>query len=465
MLKKWREYVRFLREALTGEEKEFTSGSINRAIFLLSIPMVLEMLMEGVFAVVDIFFVSRLGKEATATVGLTEGVMAQIMALSMGLSMAATAMVARRIGEKNREGAAIAAVQVIYLGIAVSIIMGVVFYFTAEDILRIMGGSPELIRVGSGYTRLLLSGSSTMFFIFLLNAIFRGAGDAAIAMRTLILANGCNIVLCPLFIFGLGPFPELGVTGAAVATTTGRGIGVLYQLWYLFNGRSLITIKKHHLKPAFGIMLRLMRVASTGVLQHFIPTTSWVLVIRIIAIFGDAAVAGYSIGIRIFVFTILPAWGMSQAASTLVGQNLGAGQPDRAETSVWRTAFYNMMFLTTVSIVFFIFAPQLVSFFTHEAEVTYHAIQCLRIVGLGCAFYAFGMVISQSFSGAGDTVTPSLINLVAFWGIQIPLSYVLAKPAGLGPEGVFWGIAISESLLAVFAILIFRRGKWKNVKI
>ena len=460
-----RRFFRLFREAINGSEQEYTTGSIDRAIFLLSVPMVLEMMMEGLFAIVDIFFVSKLGKEATATVGLTEGVITQVMALAMGLSMATTAMVARRIGEKDREGANVAAAQAIFIGIIVCSVIAVVFYFTSADILRFMGGSEELIRTGNNYTRILLTGSSTVFFLFLLNAIFRGAGNASIAMHTLVLANGVNIILDPLLIFGLGPFPEMGVTGAAVATTTGRGIGVCYQLYHLFYGKGLIQLRRRHFVWVSDIIRRLVRVSSTGVLQFAIATLSWLFIIRIIALFGDAAVAGYSIGIRIIVFTILPAWGMASAASTLVGQNLGALQPERAEKSVWRSAFFNLIFLAAISVMFLVFAPVIIPWFTQEPEVIYHGVLCLRIICLGYIFYAYGMVIGQAFNGAGDTVTPTWINFVAFWLLQIPICYTLAKILNWGPVGVYWGIAISESLLAVIAVLIFRRGKWKTVQI
>jgi putative MATE family efflux protein len=349
--------------------------------------------------------------------------------------------------------------------VIVCAILAVVFFFTADDILSFMGGSAELIRTGTGYTQILLTGSSTLFFLFLLNSIFRGAGDAAIAMRTLWIANGINIILDPILIFGLGPFPEMGVTGAAVATTIGRGIGVSYQVYHLTNGKSLIHIQRKHLQWVGKIVLRLIKVSYTGVLQFFIATASWLFIIRIIALFGDAAVAGYSIGIRIIIFTILPAWGMASAASTLVGQNLGAGFPDRAEKSVWRSAFFCMIFLTTISAIFIFSAPWLIPLFTQEDEVIQHGILCLRIICLGYIFYAYGMVIGQAFNGAGDTVTPTLLNFVAFWLLQIPLSYLFARTFQWGPEGVYWAIAISESALAFFAVAVFRRGKWKLVKI
>jgi len=454
-----------LRQAINGEEHEYTTGSIDRAILLLSIPMVLEMLMEGLFALVDIFFAARLGKEAAATIGLTEVIMSQVVGLALGVSMATTAMVARRIGEKDREGANQAAMQAIFIGLILSGSLGLFFFFTADKLLAFMGGSPELLATGTGYARILLTGSSTVFFLFLLNAIFRGAGDAAIAMRTLWLANGINIVLDPMLMFGIGPFPELGVTGAAVATTIGRGVGVSYQVWHLVNGKSLIKLARRHLVWIGETVWKLVKVSSTGVLQFFVATMSWLIIVRIIAHFGDAAVAGYSIGIRIIIFTILPAWGMAGAASTLVGQNLGAGQPERAEKSVWRTGFFNMIFLTSVSVIFFATAPWLIAFFTQEPEVARHGILSLRIICLGYVFYAYGMVIGQAFNGAGDTVTPSLINLFAFWMLQIPLAFLFARVFDWGPEGVYWAISISESALAVIAIFVFRQGRWKTTKI
>ena len=328
-----------------------------------------------------------------------------------------------------------------------------------------MGGSPELIRTGGGYTRILLTGSSSLFFLFLLNAIFRGAGDAAIAMRTLWIANGINMVLDPLLIFGLGPFPELGVAGAAIATTTGRGIGVCYQVYHLVNGKSRIRLHKRHLVWVGDIIRKLIKVSSTGVLQMGIATASWLIIFRILANFGDAAVAGYSIGIRIIIFTILPAWGMASAASTLVGQNLGALKPDRAEKSVWRSAFLNMIFLAVISVVFSIFAPVFIPWFSTDPDVIHHGVLSLRIIFLGYIFFAYGMVIGQAFNGAGDTVTPTWINFIAFWILQIPMCYAFANIFHWGPEGVYWGIAISESMLAILAVIIFRRGKWKLVKI
>lgn len=464
-MKKITRLLRLFKEAVRGEERDYTSGSIDKAIILLSIPMVLEMLMEGLFAIVDIFFVSKLGKEATATIGLTEVVMTQVIAVALGLSMATTAMVARRIGEKDKEGASFAAMQAIFIGAIVCVIAAIVFFFSSGEILRFMGGSEKLVATGTGYARVLLTGSSSLFFLFLLNAIFRGAGDAAIAMRTLWIANGVNILLDPMLIFGWGPFPEMGVTGAAVATTIGRSIGVGYQVYHLVNGKSRIHLQRRHLVWLGDIIKKLIRVSSTGVLQWLIATASWFFIIKIIAVFGDAAVAGYSIGIRIIIFTILPAWGMAAAASTLVGQNLGAFKPDRAEKSVWRSAYFNMIFLFVISIIFILFAPAFIPFFTSDPEVIHHGVLCLRIICLGYIFYAYGMVIGQAFNGAGDTVTPTWLNFIAFWMLQIPLCYTLANLLEWGPLGVYWGIAISESILALMAIWIFKKGKWKTVSI
>lgn len=465
MLRRIKDFITLFREAVTGEEREYTSGNIDRAILLLSIPMVLEMLMEGLFALVDIFYASRLGKEATATIGLTEVVTSQVMAIAFGLSMAVTAMVSRRIGEKDKNGAAIAAVQAIFLGLIICFVFGVVFFFIAEDILEFMGGSPELVKQGSSYTRILLTGSGSVFFLFLLNAVFRGAGNAAIAMRTLWIANGINIVLVPLLMFPWGPFEGLGLKGAAIGTTIGRTSGVLYQLYHLTNGKHGIHIQRKHIKWVGKTVLRIVRVSSTGVLQFFMATASWFFLVRILATFGDAVIAGYSIGIRVVIFTMLPAWGMASAASTLVGQNLGADQPDRAERSVWRTGLFNMIFLGSISVVSIIAAPWVVGFFTKDPDVLSEGVHCLRIICLGYIFYAYGMVMGQAINGAGDTVTPTIINFVAFWLLQIPLAWLLGRTFNFGPTGVYWAIFISESILALIFIIVFRRGKWKAVKI
>ncbi|MCP5120162.1 MAG: MATE family efflux transporter [bacterium] len=452
-------------EAIRGTEQDFTEGRISRAILLLSIPMVLEMAMESLFGIVDVFFVAKLGPDAVATVGLTEGMLTMVFAISLGIGMATTAMVARRIGEKDTEGASIAAVQGIWLGIAASVLVGAIGLLLAPTLLEAMGASPAILAGGATYTTIILGGATTVVFLFLNNAIFRGAGDAVMAMQVLWVANGINIILDPCLIFGLGPFPELGLTGAAIATTTGRGIGVLLQFAVLFRGHRRVRVQRRHLTVDPTAMRRLIRVSITGMLQYLVATASWLALIRIIATFGSAALAGYTIAIRIVVFAFLPAWGLSNAAATLVGQNLGAKKPDRAETSVWQTGLYNMVFLGLVSVVFIALSEFLVGLFTDESEVIPIGANCLRIVSYGYIFYAWGVVMEQSFNGAGDTTTPTIINLFCYWLWQIPIAYALAITFELGPQGVFWAIAISESTLALVAMVAFRRGKWKQQKI
>jgi putative MATE family efflux protein len=452
-----------IRHSLAGApDEDFTRGSLPRAIALLAVPMVLEMSMESVFAVVDVFFVGRLGPDAVATVGLTEAVLTLVFAVAIGLSMATTAMVARRIGEKDREGAQITAVQAIGVGIVVSVLVGIAGGIGAPHILRWMGGSSEVVTGGSAYTAVLLGGSATVVLLFLINAIFRGAGDAVIAMRSLWLANLINIVLDPCLIFGLGPFPEMGLTGAAVATTIGRGTGVLYQLAVLGSGRGRITLRPDRLRLDLEVILRLLRVSVGGILQFLIATASWVALVRILSLFGSTALAGYTIALRILVFVILPAWGLSNAAATLVGQNLGAGRPERAEKSAWLTAVYNTIFLTGLGLLFLLFADPLVGVFTGDPAVRAVGARCLRIISLGYPFYAWGMVMVQAFNGAGDTQTPTRINFFCYWTFQIPLAYGLARGTGLEETGVFVAIAVAESVLALVGVLVFRRGGWKN---
>lgn len=451
-----------VREAVAGSQQDFTTISIGRAVFLLAVPMVLELALESVFAVVDIFFVSRLGSEAVATVGLTEAMVTVIFAVGIGMGMATTAMVARRIGEKDVAGAATATAQALWLGVGLSLALGLTGVLFARRLLSLMGGTEEVVARGWGYTAVVLGGSGTILLLFLLNAAFRGAGDAAIAMRVLWLANGLNILLDPCLIFGLGPFPELGVTGAAVATTIGRGSGVALQLWVLLRGTSRVSLGRGRLRLVPEVLLRLARVSVGGIGQFLVATASWMALVRIIALFGSAAVAGYTIALRIIVFAILPSWGMSNAASTLVGQNLGAGRPDRAESSAWRTGLYNMIFLLAVAVVFITGARPLVGIFTSDPEVLAYGVSCLRIVSYGYGFYAFGMVMVNAFNGAGDTTTPTLINLGCYWLFQIPLAYLLARPAGFEAPGVFAAITLSESLVAVVGILAFRRGRWKG---
>jgi putative MATE family efflux protein len=454
-----------IREALRGSHRDYTSGPIGRAIVMLAIPMVLEMLMESVFAVVDIFWVAHLGADAVATVGLTESMLTLLYALAIGLGLGATAMVARRIGERNPEGAARAAVQAIALGLIVSVVAGIIGVTFADKLLALMGGSPWVLEHGSGFTKMMFAGNATILLLFLINAIFRGAGDAAIAMRVLWLANSINILLGPCFIFGLGPFPELGVTGAAVATTIGRGTGVLYAFSRLIRSGGRFDIRRRHINPDFALMGRLIRLSGTATFQVFIGMASWIGLMRTISTFGSNALAGYTIGIRVLIFALLPSWGVSNAAATMVGQSLGAGKPERAERAVWRAGFYNMIFLGTVGLIFVLFARKIIALFTQDPNVVPYGVDCLRIVAYGFLFYAWGMVITQSFNGAGDTWTPTIINLFVFWLWELPLAYVLAMTLGLGPRGVFLAIMISFSTLAIVSALMFRRGKWKTRKV
>jgi putative MATE family efflux protein len=454
-----------IHDAVIGTQQDFTEGSIARAVALLAVPMVLEMAMESLFGIVDVFFVARLGADAVATVGLTEGMLTIVFGVAMGLSMATTAMVARRTGEKDPRGAAVAAVHSIAIGLAVSAVVGVIGVTNAPKLLSLMGASPTMIQTGSTYTSIVLGSVSIIFMLFLINGIFRGAGDATLAMRSLWLANLINIVLDPCLINGWGPFPKMGVTGAAVATAIGRGTGVLLQLYMLFGGKGRIVIHRENLKLHLGVLTRLLRVSASGMLQFLIATASWLGLVRIIALFGSASLAGYTIAIRIIVFAILPSWGMANAAATLVGQNLGAGKPARAERSVWIAGFLNMLFLGSVAIVFIAFAGPLIGLFTTDPDVLSYGTSCLRFVSYGYVFYAYGMVMVQAFNGAGDTVTPTLINLFCYWLFQIPMAYGMSRVLGLGPTGVFAAIAISESTLAVVSMLVFRRGRWKKQKI
>lgn len=455
-----------IKQALQGAEHNYTEGSINRAIFLLSIPMILEMAMESLFAVVDIFFVSRLNSsDAVAVVGLTESMLAIIYSLAMGLSMGATAMIARRVGEKDFEGAAVAGVQALFIGVALSMLISAAGLFFYRDLLLLMGASPSVVEGGAGYTQWMFAGNATIMLLFLINGIFRGAGDAAIAMRSLWLANILNMILDPIFIFGWGPIPAYGVEGAAIATNIGRGVGVAYQLYHLFKGKSMIKITSANFKLDWPVVGRLIKVSAGGTGQFIIASASWIFLARIMSTFGSAAIAGYTIAIRVIVFTILPSWGMANAAATLVGQNLGAGQPERAEKSVWKAGFANMVFLLVVMIVFLFLSHPILSFFTKDAVVLQHGMQCLQVVAFGYIFYGYGMVVTQSFNGAGDTRTPIWLNLFGFWFFQIPLAYLLAVQLMFGPTGVYAAIAIAESAIAIAGIIIFRKGKWKTVKI
>lgn len=455
-------YWTLIRESLSGKQHDYTTGNLHRAILLLAVPMMLELAMESVFAVVDIYFVESCGEAAVAAVGLTEAVMTLLYALAIGLAMGVTATVARRIGEGDEAAAAKATVQALLVGVLISIVVGVVGFCFPVEILGFMDASPEAIEIGSGYTQVLFTTNAVVILIHLLNAAFRGAGDPFLAMKSLWLANVINIILDPCLILGLGPFPEMGVTGAAVATTIGRGTGVAYQLWILWGGKGRLRLDRESMVVDPGAMWRLVRVSTGGILQFLIGTASWVVLMKIMATFGDVAVAGYTIGVRILMFTFLPAWGLSNAAATLVGQSLGAKDPDRAESAVWWTGIYTMAFLASVTVVFLSLAPQLVGIFTADQEVLAYGVDCLVIVSYGYVAYAWAMVMMQAFNGSGDTMTPTYINLFCFWAVQIPFAYLMATQWGLGPSGVFWAIMGAETLLAIVSILVFRRGNWKT---
>lgn len=450
-----------LREAVRGSHQNYTEGPIPRAILLLAVPMVLEMIMESVFAVSDVFFVSRLGAAAVATVGLTESMLTLVYTMAIGLSIGIMATVARRIGERDPDRAAAAAVQGIILGAIGAAAIGTLGVGLAPRLLEIMGASPEVLRIGSRYTRVMLGGNITVVMLFLINAIFRGAGDAAIAMRVLWLANAVNIVLGPCLVFGVGPFPKLGVTGAAVGTSIGRGVGVLFQVYQLSRRDGRVVIRREHVRLDWPLMLAILRLSSSALFQTMVGTASWIALVRVLASFGSAALAGYTIGIRIILFALFPSWGVSNAAATMVGQALGAKRPERAEEAVWKAAFYNMIGLSVIAVLFIVGAGPLVSVFTTDPDVAKYAVACLRTISFGFPFYAYGMVLTQSFNGAGDTKTPTWINLFCFWLWEIPLAWFLAVHVGIGPYGVFISIAVAFSTLALVSVVIFRRGKWK----
>jgi putative MATE family efflux protein len=451
-----------LRDSIRGVHHDYTEGSLNRAIVLLAVPMVLEMFMESLFGLADVFWVARLGPDAIATVGLTETALTLVFVMAIGLSTGAAAVVARRIGEKDSAGAGAAAIQAILLGLAVSTIVAIVGFIYAPDLLRVLGGSESVIRTGTNYTRIIVSGSATVFLLFLINSVFRGAGDAAVAMRVLWVANIVNIVLNPFLIFGWGPFPEMGVAGSAVGTTIGRGVGVLLQLWILFSGKGRIAVRWDLVRIDPAVMGTMVRLSVTAMFQYLVQMASWIAVVRIIAGFSSAAVAANTLAIRIVLFAILPSWGMSNAAATLVGQNLGAKKPERAEQAVWRTGLFNMLFLGAISVVFVTFAEAIIHIFTTDPAVVPIAVLGLRMLAFGNVSYAYGMVVSAAFNGAGDTVTPTILNLICFWVIQIPLAYYLAISLDMGPRGAWTAILVADTLLAILAIAIFRQGKWKR---
>lgn len=458
----WNRSIAFVREALRDNKEDFTSGPIGRALGLLAIPMMLEMAMESIFAVVDIAFVSRLGTDAVAAVGITEALITVLYGIAIGLGMGVTAMVSRRIGSGNALGAAQVTGQALWIGALLSLLVGVAGVAFARELMAAMGASDSVIEQGQGFTTVLLGGSVSIIYLFLLSAAFRGAGDATVALRSLWLANGINIILDPCLIFGLGPFPELGVTGAAVATTIGRSTGVIYQLWYLLNGRGRLAFHFSELRLRLAVCLRLVRISLGGISQFLIATASWIVLMRIVAIYGSAAIAAYTIALRMLEFIFLPAWGLGNAAATLVGQNLGAGQPSRAEESVWRAAKYNGIFMGVSGLLLIVFAREVTGLFTVEDDVLRWGTSCLRILGIGFPMYAVGMVIVQAFNGAGDTVRPALLNVVCFWLLQIPLAYWLSNTALLSPNGVFISIVVAESLLTVLAVIVFRTGTWKR---
>ena len=454
-------YLAILREAVRGSNRDFTEGPIGLAIFLLAVPMILEMLGESLFAIVDIFFVAKLGADAVATVVLTESILALIYAAAFGLAIGATATIARRVGEKDEPEAAKTAAHVIYLGVIVSLFISTVGLIFAPYILAALGAAPQVVEHGTSFMRIMLGGNAVIVFIFLLNAIFRGAGDAAVAMRVLLLANGLNMILSPCFIFGVGFFPELGVTGAAVGTTIGRGCGVLFAAWNLFRSGGRIHVHRASWRFDPSLLWRLVKLSSTAVFQFLIATASWSALVRVVAVFGSEALAGYGIALRVIMFALLPALGLSNAAATLVGQNLGAGKPDRASASVWKAAWFNAAFYFVVGMILLTFSHQIVGIFTTEANVHQYGTSALHIIAYGFAFYGLGMVLETAFNGAGDTWTPTYLNLLVFWVFEIPFAYTLAYYFKLGPDGVFWAITVAFSLLAVASGLLFTRGKWK----
>lgn len=465
ILKKILSVVNIFKLALSGNESNILNGNIDRAIILLAIPMTLEMVMESLFAVVDIFFVSKIGVNAIAAVGLTESMLTITYSLGWGLAMGTTAMIARRVGENDNAGASVSAAQSIYLAFMISVPIMLCGIFFSEDLLKLMGASEAIIEEGSGYTKITMGGNLIVILLFLINGIFRGAGDAALAMRSLWLANGINILLDPLLIFGIGPFPELGLEGAAIATVLGRSTGIIYQVYHLYKGKGIIKVHKNNWQFNFDIIVKLIKLSSGVTAQFIIASASWIFMMRIVSTFGSTALAGYTIAVRIIIFTILPAWGFSNAAATMVGQNLGAGQPERAEKSVWRTGMFNMIFMGSVMIIFLLYSDRLAAFFTDEKDVITNASKCLSIFSLGYLFYAFGMVLVQAFNGAGDTRTPTVMNFFIFWVLQVPLAYILAISLSIEASGVYYAVVISESVFSVVGYFLFKKGKWKTIKV
>jgi putative MATE family efflux protein len=459
-------FFALLKQSIRGGEHDYTQGSIRSAIVLLAIPMILELSLESVFAVVDMFFVGKLGENAIATVGLTESVIALVYSAAIGLSTAATAMVARRIGEKNTEAASKAGAQVIIISLIVTVVISIAGIIYAPDILKLMGAKPDVIKDGAGFARIMLGGSVAIILLFLINGIFRGAGNASIAMKSLWLASLMNIFLCPMLIRGIGPFPKLGLEGAAIATTIGRSIGVLYQCYFLVKGKGMLDMKASHFIWDSAIIKSLIKIAWPATLQFLIASGSWIVLARLVAeTGGTTASAGYQVAIRNVVFFILPAWGLSNAAATLVGQNLGAGQPERAEKSVLLCTKYNVLFMSLVTLLFVVFPTAIISIFTKDAAVIVYGAHALQIIGAGYIFYGIGMVMMQALNGAGDTRTPTVINFICFWLFQIPFAYLLAEGFNWGPTGAFIGVPVAETAIALAALYFFKKGKWKKVKV
>ncbi|WP_282014944.1 MATE family efflux transporter [Marinifilum flexuosum] len=460
-----RQLFNMIKDSLSGEEKDYTNGRIGKALFMLAIPMVLEMIFESVFAIADILFVSQLGKDAVATVGITETITTIVYAIGFGLSMATTALVARRVGEKKFEKAAKVSAQAIVTGAIASVFIAIVGVFFSKDLLRLMGANSTIVNEMSGYTSIILGSNMIIMLLFINNAIFRSAGDAALSMRVLIIANGLNIILDPLLIFGLGPIPAMGVEGAAIATSIGRGLAVVYQFVLLFKGSGKIHIKLEHFTLRWKTIKKLIKLSVGGIGQNIIATSSWIGLMRIMAEFGSAAIAGYTIAIRILIFILLPSWGLSNAAATLVGQNLGANQSERAEKSVWAAGRINVVFLGLIGIIFFLFPAYFIELFTDDQGIVVNGIQALKIISCGFIFYGMGMVLLNSINGAGDTQTPTLLNLISFWIVEIPVAYLLAIQFGWDQKGVFYAIIIAEAVLTLIALYWFKTGRWKLKKV
>ncbi|HMI08516.1 MAG TPA: MATE family efflux transporter [Flavobacterium sp.] len=457
-----------IKKSLRGEEIDYTTGSIRLSVILLAIPMMLEMMMESVFALVDLYFVGHLENSSFAiqTVGLTESMLTIIYSLAIGISMAATAVVARRIGEKDPVAAAKAGMQAIGVSIALNIVISIIGVYFGTELLMLMGASPEAALHGTPFIRIMMGGSSVIMLLFLINGIFRGAGNAAIAMKSLWIANISNIILCPIFINGLGPIPAFGLTGAAIATTIGRSVGVSYQLFHLFNGKNMLKVTLAYLKPNFELIKSIVKIAAPAVLQFVIASCSWIFLAQLVATTGgDNGSAGYQTAMRLMMFFLLPAWGLSNAAATLVGQNLGAKEIQRAEDAVLKTAKYNVIYMGCVMLISLLGAEILVAFFTNDPEVRVYAVKAVRIIALGYVFYGIGMVMINAFNGAGDTWTPTKVNVIGFWLFQIPFAYLLAKHFGLGPTGVFIAIPVSETMITIASFILFKRGKWKQIKV